>query len=59
LFLQLLQRNPPCGEGELTVFTAILMMMLVLAPVLIPATITAFHALAGIRRRRTPITASA
>lgn len=40
-------------------FTAILIMILVLTPVLIPATISAFHALIGIRRRRTLNTASA
>jgi hypothetical protein len=33
-------------------FAAILIMMLVLLPVLIPATITAFHGVAAVRRRR-------
>jgi hypothetical protein len=33
------------------VFTGLLIFMLALLPVLIPATIAAFHVLAGIRRR--------
>jgi hypothetical protein len=55
------QRDPFCGESEEIVFMAIFILLLL--PVLIPATITAFHALAGCRRRPTlspePIPASA
>jgi hypothetical protein len=33
-------------------FTAIFIMMLALLPVLVPATISAFHGVAAVRRRR-------
>ena len=35
----------------------VLMLVMVLSPVLIPATITAFHHLAQLRQRRTPASA--
>ena len=34
--------------------TLVVMFIVILFPVLIPATVTAFHALAGLRRRRLP-----
>jgi hypothetical protein len=35
----------------------VLMLVMILSPVLIPATITAFHHLAQLRQRRTPTSA--
>jgi hypothetical protein len=44
---------PLCGESESIVLAAVLILMMVLLPLLIPATITAFHGLAELRQRRT------
>jgi hypothetical protein len=48
------KRDPLCGESERIVLAAVLILMLIFLPVLIPAAVHAFHALAQLRRRLTP-----